>query len=194
MKVTRIQARLAFPNIFNMSTVQGSEGSKPSYSCTLLVEPGSDSDKRIQAALKEVAQAKWGEQWQTVFKTLKSQDRIAYRDGNTKLDRDGNVQQGFADMKAMSCRSYQKLMIIDRDGTTVLNEEDGRPYGGCYVSASIDIWAQQSSQWGRRLNCKILGLQFVKDGDAFAAGAPATIDDFDQLDDPDDTGFDLGRA
>jgi hypothetical protein len=62
--------------------------------------------------------------------------------------------------------------VIDRD-TKPLTAADGRPYGGCFVDASVDIWAQDNS-WGKRINAKLRWVQFRGDGDAFSGGAPVS--------------------
>ena len=68
-----------------------------------------------------------------------------------------------------------------------LREEDGRPYGGCYVRAVLDLWAQDN-KWGKRINCTLKGVQFIKDGDAFSASTPAQDEDFADISDTGDDG------
>jgi len=66
-----------------------------------------------------------------------------------------------------------------------LTEKDGRPYGGCYVNVSLDIWVQdpkgEKAKNGKRINATLRGIQFMADGDAFAGGAPADPEEFDDL-------------
>jgi hypothetical protein len=72
-------------------------------------------------------------------------------------------------------------LVVDKDKSP-LSEASGRPYAGCYVNASLDIWAQDNS-YGKRVNATLRGVQFFRDGDAFAGGAPASEDEFDDLSD-----------
>ena len=51
--------RLAFPVLDEPEQFQGS--GKPRYSAVLLVEPGSENDKKIEAALRKAAGEQWGE-------------------------------------------------------------------------------------------------------------------------------------
>ncbi len=44
--------RLAFPVLYQPEEFQAGDG-KPRYSATLLVEPDSDADKTIRAAIKD---------------------------------------------------------------------------------------------------------------------------------------------
>ena len=61
-----------------------------------------------------------------------------------------------------------------------LVEADGRPYSGCYVNATVELWAQQNTT-GRGMRAELLGVQFLRDGDAFAAGSKPSEDDFDDV-------------
>lgn len=178
-KIVVKETRLAFPNIWEATHFGGDTKSKPSRSCTLLVTPDSPADKLIKEAIFAVAKEKWKDKWQVVLKKLKEENRICYIDGDRKTNDDGEVLQGFEGMKALSCRSYQEVRVFDSDAVTPLTQESGKLYGGCWVDASVDVWAQDSSQWGRRINCRILGLKFKRDGDAFSGGAPASADDFE---------------
>ncbi len=59
-------------------------------------------------------------------------------------------------------------------------EEDGVIYAGCYVNASIEIWAQDN-QYGKAIRATLRGVQFFRDGDAFTANNVAAADEFDDL-------------
>jgi hypothetical protein len=80
----------------------------------------------------------------------------------------------------VSAASKTRPLVLDSNKTP-LTDEDGKPYGGCYVNASIEIWAQDN-QFGKRINAQLRGIQFVKDGDAFGGGgSPASADEFEEL-------------
>ena len=66
--------------------------------------------------------------------------------------------------------------VVDRD-TTPLVAADGKPSSGCYVVAILDVWAQDN-QYGKKINAQLQGVQFFKDGDAFAGGKAADAGDF----------------
>ena len=78
--------------------------------------------------------------------------------------------------------------MVDRDGATPLTESDGRPYGGCYVNAKVEIWAQDNSN-GRAMRASLLGVVYHSKGDAFGGGRVASADELGSLavtDDEDD--------
>jgi len=52
------------------------------------------------------------------------------------------------------------------------------PYSGCYVNVSMDVWAQ-ANDFGKRINAKLLAIQFEADGAAFGGGEGFASADFD---------------
>jgi hypothetical protein len=153
--------RLAFPVLWEPKTVQG-EG-EPAYSAAFLLPPDHPQIKEIQDATERVGKEKWKDQWAAVKKALTASDKLALHDGDTRAQYAG----------------YEGTLVIDRD-KTVLIAADGRPYAGCFVNASLEIWAQ-SNGYGKRINASLRAVQFVKDGDSFGGGTPANADEFDDL-------------
>lgn len=181
MKIMVKNARLAFPAIFKAKAVLDSEAR---FSASLLLEKNDPQIQAIEKAIEEVAKAKWGDKAAATLKQLRASDRTALRDGDVKEQYDG-----FAGHMYISASNSTRPLVINRD-TTPLAEEDGKPYAGCYVSASIELWAQDN-KYGKRINASLAGVQFVKDGDAFTGGGgAASVDEFDDLSMEDD-GSDL---
>lgn len=166
--------RLGFPQLFEAKQVNG-EGT-PAFSGSFILAPNHPAIKEIEAAMAEVAKAKWGEKAEGVIKTLKASDKMALHDGDTKAD-----YEGYAGNMFINARSKTRPTVVDLDRSP-LTQEDGRPYAGCYVNAIIELWAQ-SNDYGKRVNASLKGVQFYKDGDAFAGGGVANADDFDDLSD-----------
>ncbi|MFO6426399.1 ssDNA-binding protein [Escherichia coli] len=56
------------------------------------------------------------------------------------------------------------------------------PYAGCYVNAWCCISGHRTIIFGKRgLNASLGGVQFLRDGSAFAGGGVASADDFDDI-------------
>jgi hypothetical protein len=72
-------------------------------------------------------------------------------------------------------------LILDRRRARVEEGGEGAPYAGCYVNAQVELWGQWNKY--KRSNCTLLGVQFVKDGDAFGGGRPADPNAFADLGD-----------
>lgn len=174
MKVMLQNVRLAFPALFKPQTVNG-EG-EPAYSCTLILEPDHPQLVAIQKAQEAVGAEKWGAKWPTVKKEIAAKDRFALHDGDTK-----SQYAGFEGNFFVSARAKQSARptVIDRNKAP-LTEADGRPYAGCYVNASVELWAQDNA-YGKRINAQIRGIQFVRDGDSFGGGSPASSDEFEEV-------------
>lgn len=176
MKVKLINVRLSFPDLFTARAFK--QGDKPKFKATFLVPKDDAQIKTIENAIKEVAKAKWGAKADSVLKSIRGNpNKFCFQDGDTK-DYDG-----YADMMALSAGNATRPLVIDRDKSP-LSEADGKPYAGCYVNASIEFFAYDNS--GNGISASLKGVQFAKDGDAFAGGAPASPDEFDEIDAPEE--------
>lgn len=183
MQIQLKNVRLAFANaIFRAKSVNDGEAR---FSALFIIDPSTQKKlvKEVNAAIDEAAEEKWTTRAPKILKALRKQDKLCLHDGDTKEEYDG-----FEDMLYVSAASKTAPLILDRDRSP-LSERSGRPYSGCYVNAIIDIWAQDSSEYGKRINAGLKGIQFLKDGEPFGGGKPADADDFDDLgleDDDDD--------
>ncbi|MCE6007472.1 DUF2815 family protein [Acinetobacter soli] len=173
MKIRLNNVRLAFPKIFEAASVNGGA---PTFGAAFLLEPSHPQLDQIRSAMAEVGKNKWGAKWPQVEAGLKAQDKLALHDGDVKADLDG-----YAGNFYINANNKTRPTIFDRDGKTPLVQADGRPYAGCYVNASIEFWAQDNPQHGKRINASLRGVQFLRDGEAFAGGGVASEDDFEDL-------------
>lgn len=167
------KVRLAFADIFVPRAFE--EGGKLAYGCTLLMPKNDPQVRMLNNAIQDVASAKWAAKAPGIMTRIKGlgNSKLCFYDGNLK-DYDG-----FAEAMALSAKNDARPLIVDRDKTPLI-QSDGRPYAGCYVQANVEIWAQDN-KFGQAVRCTLRGLQFHSDGDAFAAGAPASIDEFEDL-------------
>jgi hypothetical protein len=166
--------RLSYPKLFKPEEFQGD--GNPMYSCSFLLPKDHPQLPAIRKAIDEVGQAKFEKTWPTVKKGIEAKDASCLHDGNAK------DSAGYEDHFYIACRAKpsQRPTVVNRDRTP-LTEADGVIYGGCYVNAVIEIWAQ-GNEYGKRINAQVTGVQFLKDGDSFGGGAgPASADEFDDL-------------
>lgn len=165
--------RLSFPDIFRATAFN--EGDAAKFKATFLFPKDHPAKALVGAAIKEAAKEKWGAKADAILKAIQAKDALCLHDGNSKPD-----YEGYEGMVYVSASNKVKPTIRDADGTTDLVESDGKPYGGCFVNAHIEIYAQDN-KWGKRVNATLRGIQFVEDGDAFSASPPAKDDEFDDL-------------
>ncbi len=172
MKVKLTNVRLAFPVLFEAKTVNG-EG-KPAFSASFLLDPADPQVKALNQAIEQVAKDKWGAKAEAILKQMRAQDKVALHDGDLKANYDG-----FPGNLYVSARSATRPLVIDKDKSP-LTEQDGKPYAGCFVNALIELWPQDNN-YGKRVNASLRGVQFFRDGDAFAGGGAASEDEFDDI-------------
>jgi hypothetical protein len=185
--ITLKNVRLAFPNIFAARAFEGGDSDSEKFSASLLINPKTPEGKEtlaiVEKEIDRVAKEKWGVKAEAILKSIRSKDALCLHDGDVKSDYDG-----FEGMMYVSAKSDKKPTIVDRNPKVHLTQQDGRPYGGCYVNALIELYAQDN-KWGKRINASLGGVQFFADGEAFAGGAPASEEEFETYED--DIGSDL---
>jgi len=158
--------RLSFPQIWTAKAYM--EGQTAKYSANLLLDKEADAEQIAtmkKAIKKEATRAFSGD----IPKGLKT----CLGDGVEK------AYDGYENAMFVSCSSRQRPTIIDRDRTQLV-EEDDKPYAGSYVNAAISLWVQNNN-FGKRINCNLTGLQFVKDGERFGGGGIKVDDVFDDI-------------
>ena len=175
MKVRLENVRLAFPELFQMKAVN--PGDQPAYSATFLLPPNHPGVAAVRKAMQAAAKEAWGTKAKEIYAELVKKDRVCLRDGAEKAQK----YDGFEGMLYVSARGKVRPTVVDQ-AKSPLTEQDGKLYAGCYVNGVVDIYAQDN-QYGKRLNAQLGGVQFVRDGDAFGGGRPASVDDFDDVSD-----------
>lgn len=166
MKITLKNVRLSFPNLWKPKSINGSD---PKFGASFLLSKENDADQitALREACKSIAKEQWpdGIPKGVVF---------CVKDGTDK-DYDGYGEG----VIYVSANSDKRPSVVDRDRTTLV-EEDGRPYAGCIVNASIRLWVQ-SNTYGKRVNAQLQGIQFVKDGDSFGEKPFNADEEFEDL-------------
>lgn len=173
MKVKLENVRLAFPQLWVATTV-GEDDKNPAYSASFLIPKKSPLVKLVNEAMDACAKEKWESKSSDILKQLRAADRVCLHDGDLKSD-----YAGFPGSFFIAARNKARPLVIDRNKSP-LTQADGKPYAGCYVNATIDVWAQDNG-YGKRVNATLSGVQFAKDGDAFSGAPPATPEDFEDL-------------
>ncbi len=169
-KVIRLNdVRLSFPNLFEAKAFE--EGGKKEFSASFLIDKSAPIVAELKAALVSVATSKWGEKGQQTLSNLFRDDRMCLHDGDRK-DYDG-----YEGMLYLRASNSVRPLVLDR-ARNPLTAADGKPYSGCYVNATITLWAQDN-KWGKRINANLRGVQFFRDGDAFAGGTTGSVDEFE---------------
>jgi len=171
--------RLSYPSLFRPTSFDGKQ--EPKYQAHFIFEKGSETHKAVKAAIAKTIEDKWGDRPGDL-----TAEKICLKDGKTKVNKEGDYLDGYGPDVVFITTSSRKRPGVFNVDRSPLTEEDGIPYAGCYVNAQIEFWAQDN-KFGKRINCELRGVQFVRDGDAFGGGGrPATADDFPELEPSDD--------
>jgi hypothetical protein len=156
------KVRLSFPALFKPTTYQNTGVGDKKYEATFLIEKGSANHKMVEAAVDKMNEED--------FKGKLSSDRLCLKDGDDK------EWKGFEGHVYVKTSSKRRPPVVDRDKSPI-QEEDDKVYGGCYVNANIELWAQKG-QWGNRVNAGLRGVQFDSDGERFVGSSAEDEDEF----------------
>lgn len=194
IKVRLELVRLAFAQqLFVPSAVE--EGKDPKYGCDSLLVPGSRVLKAVVEGSGESAKTKWvaatmpdillevannamkgkGKPWLDALENSKR----CLRDGNLRVTKSGDPYEGYEGVWYVAAKNKARPLIVDANKQP-LTQADGKPYSGCYANVLIEVYAITDPK-RKGVHAAIKGVQFVKDGDAFGGGAPASPDEFDEL-------------
>lgn len=164
-------ARCQFPKLFQAEEYMG----KKNFSIGLLLPADSANLKAIEAAASEAAESAFPGKGPAMLKKFRG-SRTTWPvkeldDGSFIITPKRREEQG------APLVMDQKKQIIPADA--------GKPYAGCYVNASIDVFCYTKNGGG--ITAYLNGVQFVKDGEPLGVGATAASckDDFEELETPD---------
>lgn len=115
MKVKLSNVRLAFPDLFEATQVNG-QGDYKFRATFLIPKNRTDLIEAIESAIKQVATAKWGAKADAVLKSIRGNSmRFNFRDGDEKIEYDG-----YADHMYIGASNKARPLVIDRDRWTPL--------------------------------------------------------------------------
>lgn len=174
-------------------------GKQPWRNSINLLGPDKDSAEWkairpvILQAMKDAKNAQFGDKADDI--KIKA-DRLAMRDGadETWAGYEGRFYVSASrttygpidgDRPARPYRIIGPRKVKGEDGKMrfpdVKEGASDAPYAGCYVNAKVRFWAQDSEEYGKRINASIEAVQFAKDGEAFGGGVRTNVDDeFDE--------------
>lgn len=185
-KVRLKAVRISYPKVFRAERYKDQPGSE-AYSATFLVPK---TDEAQMTAIKKAIQAAAAEKFPDPAKAKAFIERVkgskmqfCFRDGDVHKP-DDESYQGHMFLTARRKASdgapkvfHKNPKIGGRDN--LITEADGILYAGCYVNATVSIYAQTGETEGIR--CSLVGLQFAADGDSFGGASSASADDFEDL-------------
>lgn len=174
--VKLLGVRLAFPHLFQAQ--ESDDGGGARYTGAFILPPDHPQLAEVKAAMAQAAKTKWKDEAAGVYKTLEKKDRLALHDGDDKSKYAGYKGNLFINAARQEKDGPPLVIGIDK---MPLTPKSGKPYSGCYVNVSLEFWAMDHPKNGQRICASLRGVQFVKDGEAFAGSAAASADEFDAV-------------
>jgi hypothetical protein len=175
MNIKIKNVRLSYPNLFTPKKNKDKPTEPGKYGCNLILLKTDPQVKAIRDAINAVAKEKWPKNMPKLSGVaLKTPE--AAPDGSWPTD-------GYDDTTMfLTTSSSKRVPIVDKDPTVALAAEDGKPYAGCYVNVSVRLWAQDN-EFGKRVNCQLLAVQFAKDGQPFGEKPVDPNEEFEKVED-----------
>lgn len=168
---------LAYPSLFTPSLFEGDGDDKtPQFQTIGIMPSGHPGIGLLQAAIKEVATEEYGDSKGVKHFLRKN----AEKSDQPGFDAD---EEGYF----FNAKNKRRVPVVDRDGRTPIAESDDKVYAGCVANLVVQVWAQRKGhRYGKRVNCGLMGVQYVEAGERIGGGGIADEDDFEQLDEAPD--------
>jgi len=172
-KIKISNVRLSFPSLFKKPVFDNVESRK--YEATFLINKKDQADQiaKINATIESFLNEKFGE-----AKRPKGIKLTCMKDGDD-IDYDG-----YEGHMAFKAGNQRRPLTIDKDRTPLV-EDDNKLYAGCYVNAIVSLWYSDHISGGKQVLANLEGVQFFKNGTAFADGG-INVSEFDLFSDDDD--------
>ena len=163
---------VSFPNLTAKHALEGYPNSVPKYGATFLLELNDPQVQMIKDSVMEIARLHWGEGYQNLVKNVYARGAkdCFFGDGNTKITKDGQIVAGYENKIFVTAKNEKRPQMIHslNPEQDVLPDEvmelAGAIYGGCIVSASLNIYVQKDKQGIRAC---LNAIQFRKAGEPF---------------------------
>lgn len=180
-QILKVQGILSYPAIFDkvapMSSKPGEKAGEPRYELQVSFAGDSQSAQSFKkawfACITEASGKPTDAMWEKALRDRLSQYGL---NDDKRTDAEGNPRQGFPKGGYYIKPNSQNRPVVVDQGRIPLTKEDGKPYAGCIVNVSMDMYRQKDS--GAVL-VKLRAVQLVREGERFGgSGSPVTDDEF----------------
>lgn len=172
-KITLANVRLSFAKLFKPEAFEA--GQTPKFQATFLLDPSNAEHKALVASVHGAAKKLIEE---AGFKV--SDFEVAHTFGMADKHPKKSKYDGYQGMFYVSGSNTVRPTVVDRRLNPVAEGDKNAPYSGCYVNGTVTLWLQ-NNRYGKKINCNLRAVQFVKDGQAFGMAPVAAEDEFQPL-------------
>ena len=163
------RARLSFPNLLQPRAA--TQGGEPKYGANFILEPTDPEWKEMGEIIVALATEKWAENAAGIINMMKGDKRLrCYGQGEEKLDKQGNIYDGFSGKVWISANNADKPVLYGTDAQELPPTANANQLfvGGNWVSAVVRFWPQDNRH-GRAIRAQLEGVQFLEQGEHFGS-------------------------
>lgn len=142
--------------------------SEKAYNMQAILPKNHPQLPALMALIQEAAVKQWKDKAAAILQAANAAGKVFLKDGNTK------PYDGYAGNLFVSVRSKQPPQVLE--GRRVVSRQESRIYSGCYVNLLIDVFPYIRGSNGVGAGFK--GVQFLRDGEPLGGGAPASVEEF----------------
>jgi len=189
--------RLSFPDLGEPTRYQDKPDAAPRWGATLLVPQDSEQHKAVDKLIRDVLTEKFASRCKATGKKTAQQvlddmidEILADKKASCWVNGDKKPYDGYEGNMALTAYRYAdkgRPIVMDNDKSPIYAADNelmpgkgGRVYGGCYVNAKVEIWAQDNSN-GKGVRATLQVIQRSRAGDAFGGGAAPSADGFEEV-------------
>lgn len=164
---------------------------QPKFEGTFILSPDSkvvaltaDGPKKttMEKVLAAAATEKFGENGPKIVAALED-SRKCYRAGDKKVNKDGDVYEGFAGLHYVVAKTNEdappKFYLGNKEQVTDAKDIGRIFQQGSYFDVVIDVYGLDVPGQSKGVFATLKGIQYVKKGDYLGSGTTASEDDFE---------------
>lgn len=158
------------------------------YSAEVIVPPTHEAVEAVQAAIRQVAQVKFGDRANSVLEKQKASGKLPIAKGDifrdNRAEYKGNLfLRASNDTKGKYILPAPRMMAYVGPGGSaveVLEDNKKAPYAGCWGDLMVRFWGLKGGNEG--VFCNFLGACFRKDDTRLGGGVRAATVEFGVVD------------
>lgn len=171
--------RISFADdIFHARAPDDGDG-EPKFNGEVILAPDHIDVKKLDAAIDKEGKEFFGSKWAALKSKLETENRLCLRK-TPRTNQSGEVYDGYEGMYWVRASSKRRPLILNANKEPI-SQADGIIYSGCFVNLVIEVFGHTHKKGGNRVLAQLKGVQYNGPGDAFGGGAPASSDDFDEV-------------
>jgi Protein of unknown function (DUF2815) len=161
---TTVHLMTARTSYLYISSPYKNDDGKESFCSHLLIPPDHPQVQEISEKIRVAAQHEWPQDFEEVLQAAKAKQWIALRRG--EVGKPG--VDHYRGRLYISSSNKSRPRLVDANAIEVPSNSP-LFYSGCWVNAIITFWAQ-NNKYGKKINCELNGLQFLKDDERLGGG------------------------